>query len=112
MARLMTPLDVDTDVAGAVASTDAHGFGGHHNLCHGDLGNAELLLLAGQRPRALRRAHDVLEHHRRTGTWLCGTPAGVEPPSLMTGLAGIGYQLLRLAEPETVPSVLTLEGPA
>jgi lantibiotic modifying enzyme len=29
----------------------------------------------------------------------------------MTGLAGIGYQLLRLAEPARVPSVLTLLPP-
>jgi lantibiotic modifying enzyme len=29
----------------------------------------------------------------------------------MTGLAGIGYELLRLAEPDKVPSVLTLAPP-
>ena len=29
----------------------------------------------------------------------------------MTGLAGIGYQLLRLADPNRVPSVLLLETP-
>jgi lantibiotic modifying enzyme len=29
----------------------------------------------------------------------------------MTGLAGIGYGLLRLADPQSVPSVLTLEPP-
>jgi hypothetical protein len=29
----------------------------------------------------------------------------------MNGFAGIGYGLLRLAEPERVPSVLRLEGP-
>ena len=41
----------------------------------------------------------------------CGTPLGVDSPGLMTGLAGIGYGLLRLAEPARVPSVLTLEPP-
>jgi hypothetical protein len=29
----------------------------------------------------------------------------------MVGIAGIGYELLRLAEPELVPSVLTLAAP-
>lgn len=43
--------------------------------------------------------------------WLCGIPLGVESPRLMPGLAGIGYQLLSLAEPEFVPSLLTLEPP-
>jgi Lanthionine synthetase C-like protein len=36
---------------------------------------------------------------------------GVESPGLMTGLAGIGYGLLRLAEPTRVPSVLVLTPP-
>jgi hypothetical protein len=30
----------------------------------------------------------------------------------MTGLAGIGYGLLRLAHPELVPSVLLMEPPS
>jgi hypothetical protein len=42
---------------------------------------------------------------------LCGTPMRVATPGLMTGLAGIGYGLLRLAEPRRIPSVLTLEPP-
>jgi lantibiotic modifying enzyme len=35
----------------------------------------------------------------------------LEAPGLMTGITGIGYQLLRLAEPARVPSVLTLAPP-
>ena len=117
MARLATPLhavsgQVQADVATALARTEAGGFGGFHNLCHGDLGNTELLLLAGDQGGALRRAHTVLEHHRQAGAWSCGTPDGVETPSLLTGIAGIGFQLLRLADPARVPSLLTLEGPA
>jgi type 2 lantibiotic biosynthesis protein LanM len=112
LARLMTPLpEAEADVGIAAASTDAHGFGGFHNLCHGDLGNAELLVLAGERRQARRRAHTVLDYRRRAGGWLCGTPDDIETPSLMTGIAGIGYQLLRLADPDAVPSVLTLAGP-
>ena len=38
-------------------------------------------------------------------------PLGVETPGLMTGLAGIGYGLLRLAAPERVPNVLGLAAP-
>jgi lantibiotic modifying enzyme len=39
---------------------------------------------------------------------MCATPRGAESPGLMTGLAGIGYAFLRLAEPERVPSVMSL----
>jgi len=43
--------------------------------------------------------------------WLSGIPLEVESPGLMTGLAGIGYGLLRLAEPSRVPPVLLLAPP-
>ena len=56
------------------------------------------------------RAAGILNSIERDG-WLCANPRRLESPGLMTGLAGIGYQLLRLARPETVPTVLTLEAP-
>jgi type 2 lantibiotic biosynthesis protein LanM len=106
-------VEIDT----ALQTTLAQGFGGNHSLCHGDLGNLELLLQASQvlaepqwRAQVDRIAAIILESISRDGR-LCGTPLGVESPGLMTGLAGIGYGLLRLAEPTRVPSVLVLEPP-
>jgi lantibiotic modifying enzyme len=43
--------------------------------------------------------------------WRCGNPLAVESPGLMAGIAGIGYGLLRCAEPTRVPSVLSLAPP-
>jgi lantibiotic modifying enzyme len=54
-----------------------------------------------------RLATDILNDIDRDG-WSNGNPIHVESPGLMTGLSGIGYQLLRLAEPARIPSVLTL----
>lgn len=109
---------LDADVAVALVTTDAQGFGLSHCLCHGDLGNADLLLLAAEaygapawRSQALRRAEAVLVDEGTVGRWRCGTLGGAETPGLMTGLAGIGYGFLRLADPAAVPSVLVLEGP-
>ena len=58
----------------ALSSTEANGFGGLHNLCHGDLGNLDLLLLAARdlddgawRSKALRHASSVIEHRREAG---------------------------------------------
>ncbi len=104
--------------AGAAArSTLRYGMGGNHSLCHGSMGNLETLLLAseafadGQLALAVNRmASSIVESFGAHG-WVCGNPMNVESPGLMTGLAGIGYQLLRLAEPEDVPSVLSLEAP-
>ena len=99
-------------------TTLKHGFGYSHCLCHGDMGNLELLLqtpgvLNGEnwRVEAHHLGSQIVESIHRHGCY-CGGPGGVELPGLMLGIAGIGYQLLRLAEPELVPSILTLSPPA
>ncbi|MGW2749197.1 type 2 lanthipeptide synthetase LanM family protein [Streptomyces sp. NPDC001450] len=86
------------------------------SLGHGTLGTLEALaVLAGRGDAA---AAETLA--RRTGQVLalveaqghrCATPDHVPSPGLLTGLSGIGYGLLRLARPETVPSVLLLGHP-
>jgi lantibiotic modifying enzyme len=96
-----------------VSATVTAGFGGNHSLCHGDLGNLEFLDAAGavlNDPAIDRISRNVVTSvlpDIASGGWRCGTPYGVESPGLMTGLAGIGYGLLRLADPQT-PSVLLL----
>jgi type 2 lantibiotic biosynthesis protein LanM len=95
------------DLGRAVTGTLENGFGQNHSLCHGDLGSAELLSLAGHAEAALRAGARVASATQ----WRCGTPNHVPTPGLMTGLAGIGLGLLRLAEPRRVPSVLLLERP-
>ena len=105
------------DIATAVAATLAGGFGKGHSLCHGDLGNLEILALAaetvgipGLGDRVGRLAGGVLASIREHG-WRCGVLTRGEMPGLMLGLAGIGYGLLRAAAPERVPSVLRLAPP-
>ena len=108
-----TRAEIDT----ALRTTLTAGFGTGHSLCHGDLGNLELFLQAGDMlgdsgwyAQANRIGAIVLESIRTYG-WICGVPLGVETPGLMTGLAGIGYGLLRLADPAHVPAVLALAPP-
>ena len=122
LARLQTLSTLDTvvvrrEIDVALETTIASGFGHTPTLCHGDLGNIDFLLEAGEilgdlrwQAEAQRRATDVLAGIDANG-WVCATPRGVESPGLMTGLAGIGYGLLRLAAPQRVPSVLSLTSP-
>jgi lantibiotic modifying enzyme len=103
---------VRQEVETAAKTTYRDGFGRNHSLCHGDLGNLETLLSAGEE---WTQAHNrlsgaILEGIRQRGP-LCGVPFGLETPGLMNGLAGIGYGLLRLAAPDQVPSVLLLQPP-
>lgn len=93
------------------------------HLCCGELGNLEVLLSAGSR---LNRADWVAEARRRGASVIArsdqrengrriGFQANVGPcesiftPGLFDGMAGVGYQMLRLAAPDRVPCVLLWE---
>ena len=106
-----------SEIEVSIQTTLEKGFGLNHSICHGDLGNLELILQAG---RVLKKPKLQKEVGRLGGIVLGsiihdglmpGIPLGVETPGLMTGLAGIGYGLLRLLDPVHTPSILMLEPP-
>jgi len=108
---------VREDVVTAVEKTLRAGFGSNHCLCHGDLGNLDFVYAAARAlgDDGLLAAADhvtasVLASIERDG-WVCGVPLGVDAPAMLNGLAGIGYGLLRVADPARVPSLLALEPP-
>lgn len=105
------------EIAIALQTMLAQGFGLNHSLCHGDLGNLDILLTASLKLEDAKYqqavdqlAASILDSIDRLG-WCTGVPLGVETPGLLAGIAGIGYELLRLAEPEKVPSILALDPP-
>ncbi|MEO6191966.1 MAG: type 2 lanthipeptide synthetase LanM family protein [Thermoanaerobaculia bacterium] len=109
--------ELRSEIRAAVRSTLAEGFGFNHSLCHGDLGNLELIREAGRvledaelTAEACRLAARILARIEDGGP-RCGTSTRTESPGLMVGLAGIGYGLLRAAWPDRVPSVLLLQTP-
>ncbi|QAT87205.1 lanthionine synthetase C family protein [Corallococcus coralloides] len=122
LARLLSLRHLDDarlrdELRAGLATVQREGFGGSHCLCHGDMGNLEVLHLAGEvlgdeawKEAAYSRAARVLAQGQDE-TWRCGLPRFTEAPGLMLGLAGIGMGLLRLAAPDFVPSVLALQPP-
>lgn len=117
LAFLDDPLLIP-EIQAAARSTLAHGFGGSQSLCHGDLGNLELVREAGRilgdaglATGADRLAARILARIEG-GDLRCGARPKTESLGLMVGIAGIGYGLLRAAWPTRVPSVLLLETPA
>jgi type 2 lantibiotic biosynthesis protein LanM len=122
LTRLQALRQVDdpilpSEIAAGLETTLSDGFRGDHCLCHGCLGNVESLIQAREvlsrypwSDHVDRIAAAILRSIDEDG-WSCGVPLGVETPGLMTGLAGIGYGLLRLAEPSMTRSILTLEPP-
>jgi type 2 lantibiotic biosynthesis protein LanM len=115
--RHLSDVAIHDEIAVALRTTLSAGFWFNHSLCHGDLGNLELLTQARDILGDSRWDNDiqrisasVLASIERDGP-ICGLPLGVEAPGLMVGLAGVGYGLLRLADPQHVPSVLILAPP-
>ncbi len=115
----LTQLDDEetrAEIRAALERTLDYGFGHNHSLCHGDLGNLEFLLEAraklddddGTLGTNIGRLSAIILQDLEIHGPSCGVAAGVESAGLMTGLAGIGYGLLRIAEPVRIPSVLTL----
>jgi lantibiotic biosynthesis protein len=87
---------------------------GNFSLCHGDGGNADLLIIAADlldRPELRNQAEaaavrGIEQFEDRGLPWPCGVPSAGETPNLMLGLAGIGHFLLRLYDSGTNPTVL------
>jgi len=116
--ELMNDRETHEDIAKALNKTLAAGFGSsHHCLCHGDLGNLDVLLVAAQKldnpgwsDAWTRRSSEITSAIAERGV-LCG-PETLSSLGLMCGLAGVGYGLLRIASRGKVPSVLLLAPPA
>lgn len=114
-------LDTDhirKDIEAALRTTRAFGVQGVDHLCCGNLGRADLLLVAASRlsrpelsVAASKRAWQVLKNAGHTGAFVLHPqlPMGVYSPGFFQGTAGIGYALLRMAQPDVLPSVLLWE---
>ncbi len=103
----------------ALETTAAAAPGRYDHLCCGRLGRADVLLTAGLRlgNASLKEAGQALIGpvaervlaHGRLGARTAGFEWRVTLPGFFEGLAGIGYELLRFAAPERLPSVLGFE---
>jgi type 2 lantibiotic biosynthesis protein LanM len=106
---------VRTDIDAAVRTTLGLEMGPLDHVCCGNLGRLDLLLEAGERLgrddllHAARERGQVIAHRAQSsaGFGLDGAlPPQVASPGFFQGLAGVGYQLLRITRPGTLPSVL------
>jgi type 2 lantibiotic biosynthesis protein LanM len=111
----------EADIVAAAAATRSAKPSAHDHLCCGSLGQADVLLSVGRsrgdedlvgraREMAQAVAARILARGFR-GARVTGFEQQVYQPGFFRGLSGIGYQLLRTAAPERLPSVLAFEAP-
>lgn len=117
LSVLDTP-GIREDIANALETTLATSTHGADHICCGNMGRGEFLIEASRRlgrpelfDEARRRASWVVRRAARSGGYrLFATAPGLtDTPAFFQGIAGIGYALLRLAEPERLPCVLLWE---
>ncbi|MEA5595922.1 type 2 lanthipeptide synthetase LanM family protein [Rivularia sp. UHCC 0363] len=107
--------EIHQDVEIGLRTTQRYGLQDVDHLCCGNFGRIEVLLVAGQKlyssqllENAQKKAAWVVAKADKIGTYqLFGNlPNSLFNPGFFQGTAGIGYQLLRLAYPQVLPSVL------
>lgn len=109
---------VRADIVTALRTTlKAEGLNADH-LCCGNSGRAEALLYPALRLKdwetaqeAYRLAFRIIERSKPTGSYQMFHQRGENffNPGFFQGVSGIGYQMLRMAYPDKVPSVLAFE---
>lgn len=104
------------DIDAAVKTTNDSELTHLDQLCCGNMGRMELLLNASRklnRPElmesAIAQTSQVVARAQQKGRFGLNWDAGPYNPGFFQGTTGIGYQLLRLAHPELLPSVLVWE---
>ncbi|MFN6565701.1 type 2 lanthipeptide synthetase LanM family protein [Dendronalium sp. ChiSLP03b] len=110
--------EIEREIEIALQTTQRYALQVIDHLCCGNLGRVEVLLVGAQRcsrpdwyQAAFQNATNVVAKAQRTGAYQLfpNLPNSVFNPGFFPGTAGIGYQLLRLAQPEQLPSVLLWE---
>ncbi len=108
---------ITSDIVNTLETTKRYGLGTLDSLCCGNFGRVETLILASSETNSAQNrtlaegwGATILEESQNIGRYRLrsNTQDGKDffNPTLFHGLAGAGYQLLRLTDPAAVPSLL------
>lgn len=111
------PDAADAEIEAAIARTSSAELSDVDNVCCGNMGRVEALLYAAirlGRSDLLAAAHALAlrvlaRSETRAGLSMPARFARVFDPRFFTGVSGVGYALLRLVLPDTLPCILAME---
>jgi lantibiotic modifying enzyme len=111
-------LEVSSDIDAALTATNCENLQLEDYLCCGNFGRAELFTIAYQKfrePKYIEKAYEIasmaITRSRTSGTYSLNPslPDYAIDPGFFRGISGIGYQLLRISDSNSFPSVLLME---
>jgi lantibiotic modifying enzyme len=113
---VLDTVEVRGDIENGLATARSAPPGEFDHICCGNMGRVDVLLRAHQATDdalLLLAAQGLAAKVLARSTFRCrpAPAAGAFDPTLFTGLAGIGYVLLRLENPSALPCVLLLDPP-
>lgn len=115
---VLNTMQIEKNVVAALETTRKFSLQGKDHLCCGNFGRIEVLQVAAQTYNrqelsdlAIKQASWVVARAKKRGSYHLFNKfiKGIFHPSFFQGTSGIGYELLRLAHPNSLPSVLLLE---
>jgi lantibiotic modifying enzyme len=113
--NILDTAEIRQDIKAAVNTTRQVNLQGIDHLCCGHLGRVEFLFTAARKlsqpqllETAMTQAAQVVARAKQRGNF-CYAPTLAYNPGFFQGGSGIGYELLRLAYPDQLPSVLLWE---
>jgi lantibiotic modifying enzyme len=115
---ILNTIQIEKDVVAALKTTSNFSLHGKDHLCCGNFGRIEVLQVAAQTlfrqelaDLAIKQASWVVCRAKRRYSYNLFDKFinGIFHPSFFQGTSGIGYQLLRLAQPNLLPSVILLQ---
>ncbi len=109
-------IEVDLKIEPALQTVLQNSIFSTHSLCHGELGNIDILIdylsthsvSDSEKEQIESRIHEI--RMERNSKWLTGLHKDIEVLGLLVGISGIGYSLLRVSDSQ-IPSVLSLDLP-
>ncbi|MBS3028139.1 MAG: type 2 lantipeptide synthetase LanM [Dolichospermum sp. DET50] len=115
---VLNTAEIEKDVLAALETIRNFSLRGKDHLCCGNFGRIEVLQIAAQTfsrqelaDLAIKQASWIVHRAKERGSYQLFDTfiQGIFHPSFFQGTSGIGYQLLRLTQPDLLPSVLLLE---
>ena len=116
--EILDTIQIKKDIDVAIKTTQEFDIHGIDHLCCGNMGLMDFLLEASQKlgkPElkevVLKKVSWIVNRAKENGGFILDPrlPKEVYNPAFFVGTSGIGYELLRLAYPDRLPSVLLWE---
>lgn len=106
---------LEDEIISSITSTLYNGYSSNDCLCHGNMGKTELFLSMYEKTGDLEYLNiaknfgiEVIKTAKKNGRYQDRSIPGFPSIGIFTGIAGIGYQFLRIADAKKIPSILTL----